>query len=413
MSRNSQRSAAPDVDPLQGVFYDDFLKSGDIPLLRPAIARNAIAELDRVFSSGWIGEGDEVYRFETALQEVLCADHVVTVNSGTSAIDLALELLSVKAGDTVISTSLTCAATNIPLLRRGIRIQWADIDPRCAVLSPASVAANIDENTKAILTVDLHGVPSHYHELRKIADDYGIPIVADCAQAIGATYAGSQAPAYADICCYSFQSVKTLTTADGGAIVFNDPAFLKRATKLRWFGIDRAKKAATTTPWFFDIDEAGFKYHMNNVMAAIGLSNLPHLGAVIAHQKAVAAAYDARVESNEWVQKLDYTSRQTPTFPVYPLLIPNRNHFVQYMRANGIEANPIHQANDKLSAFHNSELVMVSRDGERGMNTVDPHLACLPTGYWIDQTRLDRIIETVNAYRGTNTVTRPLPPLSP
>lgn len=123
MSRNSQRSAAPDVDPLQGVFYDDFLKSGDIPLLRPAIARNAIAELDRVFSSGWIGEGDEVYRFEAALQEVLCADHVVAVNSGTSAIDLALELLSLKAGDTVISTPLTCAATNIPLLRRGIRIQ--------------------------------------------------------------------------------------------------------------------------------------------------------------------------------------------------------------------------------------------------------------------------------------------------
>ena len=287
------------------------------------------------------------------------------------------------------------------LLRRGIHIQWADIDARCAVLSAASVAANIDEHTKAILTVDLHGVPSHYDELRKIADDYGIPIIADCAQAIGATYAGRQASAYADICCYSFQSVKTLTTADGGAVAFNNPAFLKRATKLRWFGIDRAEKAASPTPWFSDIEEAGFKYHMNNVMAAIGLSNLTHLSAVIAHQKVIAAVYEARIENNEWIQKLEYTSAQTPTFPVYPILISDRNHFVQYMRKNGIEANPIHQDNDKLSAFHNSSLTVASKDGNCGMNSVDPHLACLPTGYWMDQSRLDRIVGKVNDYRGS------------
>ena len=172
-----------DLKSLSGVFYDDFLKSGDIPLLRPAVSREALAGIDRVLSSGWIGEGEEVYRFEEALAAALDVRHVVTVNSGTSAIDLAMELLNVQAGDTVISTSLTCAATNIPLLRRGIRIQWADIDAHSAVLSPASVTANIDKHTKAILTVDLHCVPSHYRELRRIANQYGIPLIADCAQA--------------------------------------------------------------------------------------------------------------------------------------------------------------------------------------------------------------------------------------
>ena len=405
MSNVFQHSPLATIKSLQGIFYDDFFNSGDIPLLRPAVSRKAVAEIHRVFSSGWIGEGEEVYRFEAVLAEILGVQHVVTVNSGTSAIDLAIELLNLQAGDTVISTPLTCAATNIPLLRRGIRIQWADIDARSAVLSAASVAANIDEHTKAILTVDLHGVPSHYDELRKIADDYGIPIIADCAQAIGATYAGRQASAYADICCYSFQSVKTLTTADGGAVAFNNPAFLKRATKLRWFGIDRAEKAASPTPWFSDIEEAGFKYHMNNVMAAIGLSNLTHLSAVIAHQKVIAAVYEARIENNEWIQKLEYTSAQTPTFPVYPILISDRNHFVQYMRKNGIEANPIHQDNDKLSAFHNSSLTVASKDGNCGMNSVDPHLACLPTGYWMDQSRMDRVIETVRKYRGKSSAT--------
>ncbi len=400
MSQISRLPRTGDLKSLSGIFYDEFLSSGEIPLLRPAISRDALAGLDRVFSSGWIGEGEEVYRFEEALAAALDVRHVVTVNSGTSAIDLALELLNVQAGDTVISTSLTCAATNIPLLRRGIRIQWADIDAHSAVLSPTSVAANIDEHTKAIVTVDLHGVPSHYRELRKIADQYGIPLIADCAQAIGATYAGKQASAYADICCYSFQSVKTITTADGGAVAFNNSDFLKRATKLRWFGIDRAEKAASPTPWFSDIEEVGFKYHMNNVMAAIGLSNLVHLELLIEHQQAVAAAYDARIECSDWIRKLEYTPAQTPCFTVYPMLVSDRDHFVQYMRSHGIEANPIHQANDKLSAFRNSGLTIASKDGGQGMTRIDPHLVSLPTGYWMDQSRLDRIVETVNKYRG-------------
>ncbi|MCY7388482.1 MAG: DegT/DnrJ/EryC1/StrS family aminotransferase [Burkholderiales bacterium] len=135
MSKAFHYTPLTTIELLQGVFYDDFLNSSDIPLLRPAVSRKAIAEIHRVFSSGWIGEGEEVYRFEAELAEMLGVQHVVTVNSGTSAIDLAIELLHLKAGDTVISTPLTCAATNIPLLRRGIRIQWADIDARCAVLS--------------------------------------------------------------------------------------------------------------------------------------------------------------------------------------------------------------------------------------------------------------------------------------
>ena len=102
MSNVFQHSPLATIESLQGIFYDDFLNSGDIPLLRPAVSRKAVAEIHRVFSSGWIGEGEEVYRFEAALAETLGVQHVVTVNSGTSAIDLAIELLNLQAGDTVI-----------------------------------------------------------------------------------------------------------------------------------------------------------------------------------------------------------------------------------------------------------------------------------------------------------------------
>lgn len=367
--------------------------------MRPVISKEIPAELEKVFRTGWIGEGEWVYRFEQELSGFLQANYTVTVNSGTSAIDLALELLGLQEGDSVISTPLTCAATNIPALKRKIQIQWADVDPANGILSPDSIRANLTPAVKAIITVDLHGVPSHYEEIRAIADQHHLAVLADCAQAMGALCNGRQAPAYADICCYSFQSVKTLTTADGGALVFNDQRFLERAVKLRWLGIDRRRKLTHLKPWLYDIEEAGHKYHMNNVTAAMGLCNLKYLGELIAHQQTIASAYTRQIEWRDDIAPFQYTDMQKPCFWVFPLLIRNRDDFIFYMRSHGIETTPLHQANTELSAFRDSELVSPSRDGLRGVCNVNERLVCLPTGYWIDEPKLQRIIDTINHYR--------------
>ncbi|GBD34621.1 UDP-4-amino-4-deoxy-L-arabinose--oxoglutarate aminotransferase [bacterium HR35] len=205
-----------------------------IPILRPFMPKGIINKLRKVLYSGWIGEGPVVKQFEQALKDYLGNRYIVSVNSGTSALWIAYHLAGIKKGDVVITTPLTCSATNIPLLHLGAKIVWADIDINTGNIDPLDVENKVKKikKVKAIVIVDYGGMPCDMDRLIFISKKYKIPIIEDAAQALGAEYKGIKIGNHNDYVCFSFQAVKTITTVDGGALCLKNRKDYERAKNL-------------------------------------------------------------------------------------------------------------------------------------------------------------------------------------
>ena len=251
-----------------------------IKLFKPYVSGKSITNVVRVLRSGQIAEGPEVKVFEKEFGEFFGFSDVISLNSGTSALELAYDLADIKEGDEVISTVFSAPATNLPLARRGAKIIFADIEEDLNV-SVSDIEKKITDSTKAIVFVHLNGNNRGLDEIVALCAKKGIPLIEDAAQAVGSENWGK-----GDFVCMSFQAIKTFTTGDGGALLVKDPELAAKARRLRWFGMDRTKGQLGAV-----ITEAGYKYHMNDIAAAIGRGNLRAMPKVIAHRRRLVDEY--------------------------------------------------------------------------------------------------------------------------
>lgn len=230
-----------------------------IPLFYPFVTKKMKDAAYAALGERIIGQGKRVDEFEKRLNLILDTHNLLTLNSGTSALELAYHLLDLKTGDEVITPVFTFSGANIPLVRYGVKIIFADVKDNL-LLDWTDVKRKITTKTRAIIN-------AHLFDQRNETRNVGIPIIGDAAQYLGKTQ-GER------FTIYSFQATKILTTVDGGALVCERKKDYKRAKLLRWYGIDRETGKNTLD---VDIVEAGYKYHMNNVTASIGLAALPLL----------------------------------------------------------------------------------------------------------------------------------------
>lgn len=251
-------------------------------LFKPFMSYEAIENVNRVLRSEQIAEGEEVKLFEKELGEKLKKQNILTMNSGTSALELAYELAGIGVGDEVITPVLTCTATNLPLIHRGAKIVFADTYYDLNV-DIDDVKRKITDQTKAIVFVHFGGNSRGLKELVELCNERGIKLIEDAAQAIGSYYWG-----VGDFTAVSLQAIKTITSGDGGLLITKSREDYERAKRLRWFGIDRDAKQRGENP---DVTEAGYKYHMNNISAGIGRGNLLHLDGLMKHQEMLAGIY--------------------------------------------------------------------------------------------------------------------------
>ena len=252
-----------------------------LKLFKPYTSRESITNVVRVLNSDQIAEGEEVRLFEKELEGVL-GKRCLAVNSGTSALELAYELAGITDGDEVITPILTCTATNLPLLHRGAKIIFADVDKDLNI-SIEDVKRKITKRTKCIVFVHFGGNSRGLAELLDVCKTRNIKLVEDAAQSIGGNYWGQ-----ADFTAVSLQAIKTIHSGDGGLLLCRSDEDYRRAKLLRWFGIDREAKQRGENP---DVTEAGYKYHMNNVSAAIGRGNLQHLETLRLHNEKLGEIY--------------------------------------------------------------------------------------------------------------------------
>ncbi len=264
-----------------------------IPYGRQSIDDDDIAAVVEVLRSDYLTTGPAVIAFEQGLVEASGARRVVAMNSGTSALHGMYFAAGLGAGDEIVTTPLTFAATANAALYLGASVRFVDVLPDTGNIDPAAVDAAIGDRTRLVVAVDYAGHPADYDELNQIAAARGVTLVADAAHSLGATYRGRRVGTLAHASELSFHPVKPITTAEGGAVVTDDEELADRAARFRTHGITRDPSVMERDdgPWHYEQHDLGFNYRLTDVQAALGRSQFRHLGDFIARRRAIAARY--------------------------------------------------------------------------------------------------------------------------
>ena len=363
-----------------------------IPLFKVFMPESVLEPLNQVLMSGYIGEGPRVKEFEKQLGPWFGNENVLALNSGTSALQLALRLSDVGFGDEVISTAMTCTATNEPIMAMGARIVWADIDPWTGNIDPADVEKKITPRTKAIMCVHWGGYPCELEELNAIAQKHGIKVIEDAAHAFGGEYHGTPIGSHSDFSCFSFQAIKHMTTVDGGALTCRSEEDCERGRLLRWYGIDRNSNRKDFR-CEEDILEYGYKFHMNDVAATIGLEQLKFVGETVAKHRANAAAYNEAFADLKSIRTLRHDSQHNGAYWLYTLRAKDPRKFMACMKDKQIVTSAVHARNDTHTMF---------KDFHADLPGVDEFVSeqvSIPVGWWLTEQDRDRIIEAVVQYK--------------
>lgn len=310
-----------------------------IKLFQPFISAEARDNVQRVLSGTQIAQGPEVEAFEREFAGKFGYEpwQVVTVNSGTAALELAYHM-TFERGDHAIVPVLTCTATNVPLVRIGIDMTFADIrGPKCLNLDSEDVEAKIQQNTRGVVFVHFGGNSDGLSDIEEICAENNLDLICDAAQALGAPLSTK-----ARFNCISLQAIKSLTSGDGGILICRDKKDAEMARKLRWFGYDRDKKQKHGD---CDLEIPGFKYHMNDIAAAIARGNLAEWDRIQAHREDINTLYTDVYSQSQRSHHL------VPGIWNPVITMADLSAAKEKAEAAGFEIGQHHYRNDKYTVF--------------------------------------------------------------
>jgi len=387
-----------------------------IQLFKVYMSKTAKEEAGKVLDSGYIGQGTKVNEFEEKLKDRFKTDYVLTTNSATSAEHLAIHLLKkpykttksingvgfydqqwngINDGDEVLATPLTCTASNWPILANNLKIKWVDVDPKTLNMDLDDLARKITPSTKAIMVVHWGGYPNDLDKLKKIQQqafkNFGVKpaIIEDCAHAFGSKFNGQPIGSHGNLCTFSFQAIKHLTSVDGGALTLPYQNLYNRGKLIRWYGIDREnnKKDFRCEA---DIAEWGYKFHMNDVNAVIGMENLKEVDEnVIKIHKSNGKFYDENLKDVPGVTLLERDPRMDSSFWIYSILVDRKQDFMDYMKKCNIVVSQVHERNDIHSCVREYKTLLPNLD------KITPKLISIPVGWWVTEEEREYIVECI------------------
>jgi len=387
-----------------------------IPLFKVFMSPDAAPAVSTILNSGFIGQGAKVQEFETNLSNQFkqTTSNVLTFNSATSAEHLAYHLLKtpgtfnipyeygsiptqwpgIQQGDEVLTTALTCTATNWPILANGMKLRWVDIDPTTLNICLKDLESKLSENTKIVTVVHWGGYPVDLVELENIRirfkQRYGFSfmILDDSAHAFGSKLDGKLIGTFDTITTFSLQAIKHVTSIDGGFWISPYKELNDRARLTRWYGIDREGPRADFR-CESDIPEWGFKFHMNDVCATVGIENLKHADQIIGTHQSNAQYYNEQLKNVPGITLLENDPRKQSAYWLYTMRVENRDGFMQYMLDNGIVTSRVHERNDKHSCVAEFKTDLPNVD------LVAKDMICIPVGWWVTNEDRQYIVDTI------------------
>ena len=380
-----------------------------IPLFKVFMSKDVLEPLNTVIMSGFITQGSQVEKFEEKLIDFFNNPYLLTLNSATSGLTLALRLLKNPdenenwpgfddENDVVLSPVLTCFATNASILANNCKINWIDTDNTTANVCINDIKNKLTANTKVLYIVHWGGYPVDLDSLKELQEQhfikygYRFAIIEDCAHAFGAEYKNKKIGNHGNICVFSLQAIKHLTTGDGGLIILPNKHLYDRAKLLRWFGIDRDKRNYNRSDFRLenDICEWGYKYHMNDINATIGLYNLPHINNLLYQNRNNFKYLYEKLKPINDIELFENNDDRKSACWLFTMKIKRKNDFIEKMKENGIMTSQVHNRNDLNTCVSDfiCELPNISE--------LEKQMICIPVGWWLEQKDLDFIINKIN-----------------
>ena len=374
------------------------------------MSEDVIKPVNEVLMSGYVTQGKQVEKYESALKEFLGNPFLLTLNSATAGLTLATRLLKNKdesfdwpgfdnSSDIVLTPALTCFATTAAVLSNNVKIRWLDVDLETANICLEDVKRKLNEHTKIIYLVHWGGMPIDLDALDKICEEHKVKygfkpmVVEDCAHAFGAEFGGKKLSNHGNICVYSTQAIKHLTTGDGGIITFPYESLYNRCKLLRWYGIDREKRNYKGKDFRLenDIMEWGYKFHMNDINATLGLFNLPHIARLLNKNRENGKYFDEHLKDVDGIKLLKNDQRFKSAYWLYTIRVLNgkKQEFMEKMKEEGIMTSQVHNRNDINSCVGDFQEVLPNLD------ILEKELVCIPVGWWLSDEDLEKIVENI------------------
>lgn len=367
-----------------------------IPVFKPCYGQEEIDAVADVLRSGWVGLGPKVEDFERKFAKYIGVKYAVAVNSCTAALHLALKVTGVQHVG-VITTPMTFISTNHAIRYASGRPVFADIYPDTLNIDPASIEKHIKLSTQAIVVVHYGGHPCDMDAIDKVADKYKIAVIEDAAHGCGGEYKCKKIGSLGDIGCFSFNAVKNLATGDGGMITTNREKVYDKLRELRWMGISkdtwRRDHANAGYSWYYDVDEIGFKYQMNDITAAIGIVQLSKLDAMNNARRDIAKMYDEAFADIDWIETPTVKSYAKTAQHNYVIKVNKRNELHSFLKDKGISTGVHYIPSNHYKMYKDCDYPTPVCDD------VWTRLITLPMFPDLTPSQVDEIIEAVKSFK--------------
>ena len=370
----------------------------NIPVFAPCLGIDTMKHLTDALDVGWLGMGSTTKRFEDNLSKYfnLKKRFVLATNSATSALHLGLKVMGIKPGDEVITPSFNCIADAQAIGWTGAKVVLCDIKEKDLGIDCEKVKKLITKKTKAIIPLHYAGIPCEQKEVYELAKKHNLRIMEDCCHAIGTKIKGKKIGSYGDIAVFSFDPVKTITSIDGGCIIVNDKKEKKIAENLRLLGMnkDTIERYKNKRAWIYDVVSEGYRYHMTNILASIGISQLNRLDEFITSRQKICKLYNESFkEIPDLVTPKSDFNDISPFIYTPRILNQRREKFIDHMNKLkidiGIHWNPIH----RFSYFSKSK-----KDELSITNKIADEICTIPLHSNMRSEHVNRVINGVKSF---------------
>ncbi|MCF4097690.1 DegT/DnrJ/EryC1/StrS family aminotransferase [Maritalea mediterranea] len=370
----------------------------DIPVFKPLIGPDEIGAATQSLEMGWLGMGSYVAEFEEKIGEVINAPDrfVSAVSTGTAALHVALLVAGVKPGDEVIVSAFNCSADYQAISWVGADIVFCDCDDDTLEMDIDKAEALVSDKTKAIIIMDYDCIISDYDKVEAFANKHNLRVIHDACHSFGSFYKGKPVGSYSDICVFSFDPVKTITCLDGGAVVVRTEEEQKYVRELRLLGMQQPSEVMyqNKRAWTFDVERVGYRYHMLNLHAAIGVQQIAKLDQIRATRAAASKRYSERLASVAQVRTPNSSFDEVNPF-LYYIRVPqeDRDDLRAYLKEKGIDTGIHWQPGHWFSLWKDC------RKGDLSVTDAVGHeILSLPLHSMMELSVVDQVSDTIGDF---------------
>ena len=369
-----------------------------IPVFKPLIQKEEINATTEALEVGWLGMGSFVNKFEEGLKSFLQITdrHVVSVSTGHAALHLGLLIAGVKPGDEVITPSFNNIADFQAILACGAEPVFCDIDNETLCIDLKKAALLVTEKTKAIIVMDYDCFLCDHDEVKLFAEKYKLRVIHDAAHSFGSFYKGKKIGSFSDICMFSFDPVKTITCIDGGALIVKTQEEVERLHQMRLVGMGQPASVMyqNKRAWTYHVKELGFRYHLSNIHAALGIAQLAKMDIISKTRREACIYYNNGLASISEV-KIPNTDFNDITPFLYYIRVSKdtRDKFREHLIENGVDVGIHWQPGHWFELF---------KDAKRGnldvTETIGHEIVSLPLHSQMNVEDLNKVIKEIKSF---------------